>query len=419
MAGHQNQSMDNLLETSSHLVTTEMASGDTTPVIALFASLEDLVSDIRESWSLYPPQPSEWQDMEEGVRREHVLERLEEALSVTEEEADVAHLTYPSVGDWSNVHYHPGYGLLPAETPKISFIAGDSLRKLLRILEVMRDLVINNKRTTKRDIYYQMFVEFTSQTEVDRLVSVAVSMLQVPRLMLGVMATSKGLVVGDLIYTNTEGVIVDCNLAVGGDTIPQDVTSITNIVTQARLVLVVEKDAVFQRLLEEGILTSPALPPLIMVTGKGVPDLATRQLLRLLHLRATLPVLLLTDCDPYGLDIMLMYKFGSLAMTWAAEPLAVPSSVWLGLLPSDLSSLEIPVSSTKPHTEADTKKLWEVSKREYLAEEADNEELRQELELMWSLGRKAEIQQVIESREEGFLTQQFLPWKIQKRAWIS
>ena len=63
--------------------------------------------------------------------------------------------------------------------------------------------------------------------------------------------------------------------------------------------------------------------------------------------------------------------------------------------------------------------MWEVSKREYLAEETDNEELRHELELMWSLGRKAEIQQVIESREEGFLTQQFLPWKIQKRAWIS
>ena len=25
-----------------------------------------------------------------------------------------------------------------------------------------------------------------------------------------------------------------------------------------------------------------------------------------------------------------MYKYGSLAMTWANEPLAVPSSVWLG-----------------------------------------------------------------------------------------
>ena len=357
--------------------------------------------------------------MDEEERRQLVLERVEEALSVTEEVEEDAFLTYPSVGDWANVSYEPGYGLLPAENPKLSRITGDSLRKLIRILWLMRDLVINNTRTTKRDIYYQMFVEFSSQAEVDRLVSVTVAMLQVPRLMLGVMATSKGLVVGDLTYTNTEGVTVDCGLAVGGDTIPQDVTSITDIVTEARLVLVVEKDAVFQRLLEEGILTSPAMPPLIMITGKGVPDLATRQLVRLLHLRADLPVLLLTDCDPYGLDIMLMYKFGSLAMTWAAEPLAVPSSVWLGLLPSDLDSLEIPVTSTKVHTEADTKRLWEVSKRDYLGEEAGNEELRQELELMWNLGRKAEIQQVIESREEAFLTNEFLPRKIQQRAWVS
>ena len=50
----------------------------------------------------------------------------------------------------------------------------------------------------------------------------------------GVMATSKGLVVGDLKYTNVEGVTVDCNLAVGGDTIPQDVSSIYNISTDAR-----------------------------------------------------------------------------------------------------------------------------------------------------------------------------------------
>ena len=75
----------------------------------------------------------------------------------------------------ANVRYQPGYGLVPAVTPKLSRISGDSLRKLIKILLVMRDLVINNTRTTKRDIYYQMFVEFSSQTEVDRLVSVTVA----------------------------------------------------------------------------------------------------------------------------------------------------------------------------------------------------------------------------------------------------
>ena len=170
-----------------------------------------------------------------------------------------------------------------------------------------------------------------------------------PRLALGIMATSKGLVVGDLKYTNTEGVIVDCNLAVGGDSIPQDVTGIDNIETSAKFVLVVEKDAVFQRLLEEAVLES-SLSPLIMITGKGVPDLATRQLVYMLATQLCLPVLILTDCDPYGLDIFLMYKYSSLAMSWAAEPLAVTSSLWLGVLPSDLEPLGIPDASMKPHS---------------------------------------------------------------------
>jgi hypothetical protein len=40
-----------------------------------------------------------------------------------------------------------------------------------------------------------------------------------------------------------------------------------------RYLLVVEKDAVFQRLAEDGL---PDALPLVMVTAKGMPDLATR-----------------------------------------------------------------------------------------------------------------------------------------------
>ena len=40
-------------------------------------------------------------------------------------------------------------------------------------------------------------------------------------------ATSKGLVVGDLSFVNSEGVNVDCRLAAGGETIPQVKRSVT------------------------------------------------------------------------------------------------------------------------------------------------------------------------------------------------
>ena len=46
----------------------------------------------------------------------------------------------------------------------------------------------------------------------------------------------------------------------------------------SRFVLVVEKDATFQRLLDDGVCS--AIGPCVLITGKGVPDLNTRQLVR-------------------------------------------------------------------------------------------------------------------------------------------
>ena len=101
------------------------------------------------------------------------------------------------------MHWDPHYGLLPVEAPRLSQVTGPGLAKLVTVLEIIRSLVRGSKRATKRDIFYQMFVEFSSQAEVDRLVAVAVAALQVPRLVLGVVASSKGLVRGRAATTST------------------------------------------------------------------------------------------------------------------------------------------------------------------------------------------------------------------------
>jgi meiotic recombination protein SPO11 len=112
-------------------------------------------------------------------------------------------------------------------------------------------------------------------------------------------------------------------------------------------------------------------------------------------------VLLLTDCDPYGLEIALTYKFGSLAMAWAPERLAVPSS----LLPSDVARLGIPPDSMRPLSTDDRKKV-----REDVRDCCPL--LLPELECLWGMGRKAGIQQLFEEREPGFLAHSYLPSKL-------
>lgn len=46
--------------------------------------------------------------------------------------------------------------------------------------------------------------------------------------------------------------------------------------------------------------------------GKGYPDTNTRLILNKLRELHTLPIYALTDADPYGIEIMLTYRHGSL-----------------------------------------------------------------------------------------------------------
>lgn len=54
---------------------------------------------------------------------------------------------------------------------------------------------------------------------------------------------------------------------------------------------------------------------MLTVQGKGYPDTNTRLILAKLRELHTLPVHIFTDADPYGIEIMLTYRHGSL-VSW-------------------------------------------------------------------------------------------------------
>lgn len=73
--------------------------------------------------------------------------------------------------------------------------------------------------------------------------------------------------------------------------------------------------------------------------GKGYPDVATRQLVATLAacLPRRIPILGLVDGDPYGLDILSVYKYGSRAMEHEEGKLAAPRVKYLGVFASELT----------------------------------------------------------------------------------
>lgn len=80
----------------------------------------------------------------------------------------------------------------------------------------------------------------------------------------------------------------------------------------AQFILVVEKEAVFRRLVEDRMWERPGLR-CIIVTGCGFPDHATRAFLHYCWRTFNLPVYGLSDWNPFGLTIMLCYRDGSKA----------------------------------------------------------------------------------------------------------
>ena len=179
----------------------------------------------------------------------------------------------------------------------------------------------------------------------------------------------------------------------------------------AKFVLVVEKDCSFEQLVHDNFAHRHNC---IIVTGKGQPDEDTRGLVH--KLGNDLPVLVLVDADPHGFEIALVYKCGSRSRAMQVSTLATPQLRILGVLPSDIERFRIPSDQLLQLSAFDNKKIAQLKLSPFFAH-GHNAELARELDVMTSLGMKAEIQ-CLNCRDVDFLTRSYLPWKLQHNSWI-
>ncbi|XP_028391088.1 meiotic recombination protein SPO11-like [Dendronephthya gigantea] len=284
--------------------------------------------------------------------------------------------------------------------------------KTLKILRIAHGLLQENVYSTKREIYYNDVPFFGNQATVDHIVDDISCMFNLPRHALHILACSKGYVSGKLSFREHDGNLIDCNVNPNGILIPTHIHGIYNICSDAKAILVVEKDATYQRLLDDDILEK--LYPIIMITGKGFPDLNTRVLVKRLWESLEIPVLALVDTDPHGVEIMCVYRFGSMSQSYDTDNLAVPSMRWIGVLPSDLERLSINKEAQIPLTEQDRKKISQLLDRPYVKAHAS---IQQELLVLLNTGHKAEMQ-ALSTISTGFITDVFLPIKIKHGKWI-
>ncbi|XP_053429631.1 meiotic recombination protein SPO11 [Nycticebus coucang] len=326
--------------------------------------------------------------------------------------------TIDNRSSWENIKFDDSVGLqmIPhCITRKVKSDSPKSIQKfalILKILSMIYKLVQSNTYATKRDIYYTDSQLFGNQTIVDNIISDISCMLKVPRRSLHIISTSKGLIAGNLRYIEEDGTKVNCTGGATAVAVPSNIQGIRNLITDAKFLLIVEKDATFQRLLDDNFCKK--MSPCIMVTGKGVPDLNTRLLIKKLWDTFRTPVFTLVDADPYGIEIMCIYKYGSMSMSFEAHNLTVPAIRWLGLLPSDLKRLNIPKDSLIPLTKRDQMKLDSILKRPYVTCQPF---WRKEMEIMADSKMKAEIQ-ALTFLSSDYLSRVYLPNKLRFGGWI-
>lgn len=173
------------------------------------------------------------------------------------------------------------------------------------------------KTTTAREVYYFYVTHFRDQRECDKAIWDLVCILELPsRQCLGIVASPRGWFCGSIniynAYTNElkfngreldvhgmaitpstydnyddgTGTVISRNGS--HDINLQQFNNSIRIESDARCILVVEKEGVYTRLSEDKFFLRHL--PCILVTGKGFPDVATRRWVRRMQMTLNIPV---------------------------------------------------------------------------------------------------------------------------------
>ena len=305
---------------------------------------------------------------------------------------------------------------LRARGPAGDFFAARSQLLTLRTLSTCYELLRKSRTASVREVYYLHAGIMEDAGEATDAIAAAQRALGgLPRHALGLFASGRGLYAG-LLSVGGQLAAPPAPAAGGPPPRARALPILSDCVCApagvapagARFILVVEKAAIFQRLVEDRVWTRAGLE-CALVTGCGQPDLATRAFLRQVvdaHPAGT-PVLGLVDFNPFGLGILLTYARGSAAHP-EANAYAVPELAWLGLRGCDLEEHALPRSVLQPLTLADERRVTGLLGDPTIAACAT---LTGEVERWVEEGVKAELEALMALGVE-YLVDEFLPRKL-------
>jgi meiotic recombination protein SPO11 len=283
--------------------------------------------------------------------------------------------------------------------------------RLLRVLEIVHELLEKDIHATKREVFYNDVKLFEEQRRSDNTIDDIAPLLGTNRESTHIVASAKGTVLGRLVLKDS-GDLIDCTrLGTGGWSITPFLDRVEIVESDAEFLLIVEKDAAMLRLSEVKWWNRY---PCILLTAKGSPDIASRIFARRLSKELRIPAFTLVDADPFGHYIHSVYLRGSKRLSYESPFLATTDLRLLGVLGRDLDQYNIPKECRLRMTPQDIKRAKAVMKEPFVEQ---NPKWVADIQLMVKRKEKAEIQ-ALSSHGFEFLTETYLPTKLETGDWI-
>lgn len=288
--------------------------------------------------------------MREKVSREEVLSLIKSfAKEIYEgfKRGDPV-IEYVARGSLKTIEYDPKKDIIKLKRTisRREFFNLGHVRKfsqMLLVTSLAKELLENNKTASLRETYYILkhtvpYIDvntFEEQNESDMVIEDIERSLDLIREQFHIKADARGAIFGDITLRDKRtGDEFNCSkMGIGGWRIPSTVEEIEILDINADYVLVVEKVAQFERLIEEKF---PQKNRAILITGQGQASRGTRRLIHRLRYEHNLPVYVFTDGDPWGYYIYSVIKRGSMKLSQFSELLATPDVKFVGMTMEDV-----------------------------------------------------------------------------------
>jgi DNA topoisomerase-6 subunit A len=180
--------------------------------------------------------------------------------------------------------------------------------------------------------------------------------------------------------------------------------------SEAKYVLLVEKDAVWKRFNEDKFWQREKC---IIVTGQGQPPRGVRRLVQRLHSELKLPVYVLVDNDPWGFYIYSVLKQGSINLAYESMRMAVPAARFIGLSSFDKVTFKLPSNVAIKMNDQDVARAKQMLAYRWF----QAKQWQQEIQEMVKSGQKFELE-ALSRRGISFITEEYLPRKLKDRDWL-